>query len=152
MKRITLALLACALSLPLWAQGLPQGQKTYSGTVELGMTIAELASLAQRGDAGLAQLQGRAFLILGTLAKPAVDEEAQPLSATAAFQQGVWEGNAAVRLVMVELRFQGDQFAGFLETARGVKAMALVDSPRLIDMPGVGLVISFRVLSVQATE
>jgi len=134
----------------LTAQSIPHGQKAYSGTIELGMSIADIAAMARSGSS--AQLQGRAFLIMGTLAKPAVDEEAPVLTAVAALQQGIWESSSSIKLAMVQLRFQGDQFAEFLTSARGLRVVVIIDMPTLVEIPGIGQVVSFRVLSIQAVE
>lgn len=153
MRSSLFLLISALLASPVLAQGAPAGSRQYSGTIELGMTVADFASLASTASPAeiAAKLKGRAFLLLGTLSKPII-AESENFSALATLQQGVWTGTSAVSIVRIYVRFSGDEFADFVEGAKGVRVMALLDSPELAAAPEGGMALFFRVLSIRKTE
>jgi hypothetical protein len=150
MKRMILVL-ACvgALVSAIPAQGLTSGAPEYRGTIDFSRSIADFSGIADRGDfLSLRNMQDKAFLLFGTLTKPIILDDA-PYLAIAEFLEGQWVGRSRLLLHRVMLVFSGDSFIELLDGPTGLRAIALVRSPRLDDAPDGQPVIYLDVISIK---
>lgn len=150
MKRVILAL-ACAVALAsaIPAQGLVSGALEYRGTMDFSKSIADFSGMAERGESqALRNMQDKAFLLFGTLTKPIILEE-DPYLAFAEFLEGAWVGRSQLVLHRVLLVFSGNSFQELLDGPSGLRAVALVRSPRLEQAPDGVPVIYLDVISIK---
>lgn len=150
MKR-TILVLACAIALvaAIPAQSQTFGAPEYRGTIEFGRSIAEFSGMAERKEfLVLRSLQDRAFLLFGTLTKPAVHND-DPFLARAEFLEGQWVDRSRLLLHRVILVFSGDRFLDLLDGPSGVRAVAVVRNPRLEQAPDGELVVHLDVIVVK---
>jgi hypothetical protein len=150
MKCMILAL-ACAVALAsaIPAQGLTSGALEYRGTIDFSKSIADFSGMAERGDLlALRGMQDRAFFLFGTLTKPVILDD-EPYLAFAEFLEGEWVGRSRLLLHRVLLVFSGDSFQELLDGPSGLRAIAIVRSPRLEEAPDGDPVIYLDVISIR---
>ena len=132
----------------LAAQDQHAGVSAYAGTVELRASITDFTALVTEGDAALqARSKGKAFLMLGSLAKPIVRDDSD-FTAVAEFSEGRWIGTSSIELFRVYLEYRGDDYRFLLTVPVGTRAIALVDKPAIFRGPDGEAAVIFQVLSI----
>ena len=150
MKRLILTL-ACAAALAsiVPAQGLNSGAAEYRGIIDFTKTIADFSGIAARGDfLPLRNMQDKAYLLFGTLTRP-IPREEDPYLAYAEFLEGEWLGKSQLVLHRVMLIFSGEEFRELLDGPPGLRAVAVVRSPRLEAAPDGSPVIYLDVVAIK---
>jgi hypothetical protein len=79
-------------------------------------------------------MQDKAYLLFGTLTGP-IPREDDPYLAFAEFLEGEWVGRSSLLLHRVMLIFSGEEFRELLDGPSGLRAVAIVRSPRLEPAP-----------------
>ena len=150
MKRVILALTcAMAFASAIPAQGLTSGALEYRGTIDFSRSIADFSGMAERGEyQSVKNLQDRAFFLFGTLTKPIILEE-DPYLAFAELLEGEWVGRSQLLLHRVLLVFSGNSFQELLDGPSGLRAVAIVQNPRLEEAPDGNPVIYLDVISIK---
>ncbi len=150
MKRMILALAcAAALASAIPAQGANSGALEYRGTIDFSKSIADFSGMAERGEfLPLRDMQDRAYFLFGTLTR-AIPREDDPYLAFAEFLEGEWVGKSQLLLHRVILIFSGEEFRELLDGPSGLRAVAIVRSPRLEPAPDSLPVIYLDVIAIK---
>jgi hypothetical protein len=150
MKRMILALAcAAALASAVPAQSTSSGASEYRGTIDFSKSIAEFSGMAERGEfLALRSMQDKAFLLFGTLTGP-IPREDDPYLAYAEFLEGEWVGKSQLLLHRVLLIFSGEEFRELLDGPSGLRAVAIVRSPKLEPAPDGLPVIYLDVIAIK---
>jgi hypothetical protein len=143
--------LACAAALAsaVLAQGATSGALEFRGTIDFSQSIADFSGMAERGEfLPLRSMQDKAFLLFGTLTGP-IPREDDPYLAYAEFLEGEWIGRSQLLLHRVILIFSGEEFRELLDGPTGLRAVAIVRSPRLEPAPDGLPVIYLDVIAIK---
>lgn len=149
MKRIVAVAIITLFALAgAFAQDQHAGASAYSGTMELRTSITDFAAMASGSDSAIqARTKGKAFMLLGSLAKPIV-RDIDNFIAVAEFSEGRWIGTSNIELFRVYLEYRGDDYRFLLTVPVGTRAIVVVDRPTIAPGPDGEPAVFFQVLAI----
>jgi len=136
MRRALMAMVVAAVLVAgAFAQGAMVGTDEFVGSVTMGYTVKDLATMAGTGNPdATAVLAGKAIVLFGSLSRPMVTQE-EPFEAVVELLEGEWVDEATVALHRVYLVLRGEAFREFIEGIKGMRALAIATEATLGTAP-----------------